>query len=88
MTGSGTFDQRGFDLDISKGLVNGVSIDPGKVVISGMDVKKAAIAVTTHLNGPLADLFAVLEAPPINLGSESVTGLVSGKLGGAGYHRL
>ncbi|MGB5486421.1 MAG: DUF3971 domain-containing protein, partial [Lysobacterales bacterium] len=82
VTGSGTYNQRGFDLDVNKGLVNGVSIDSGKVVISGMDVKKTAIAITTRLNGPLAGLFAVLEAPPINLGSESVTGLVSSKLGG------
>ncbi|MGB7450970.1 MAG: AsmA-like C-terminal domain-containing protein [Lysobacterales bacterium] len=50
--------------------------------MSGMDVKKTAIEITTRLNGPLAGLFAVLEAPPINLGSESVTGLVSSKLGG------
>ncbi len=82
LTGSGTFNQKGFDLGVSRGMVNDVSIDSGKVVISGMDVKKAAIAVTTHLNGPLADLFAVLEAPPINLRSESLTGLVSSKLGG------
>lgn len=82
VTGSGTYSQRGFDLDINKGMVNGVSIDSGKVVISGMDVKKAAIAVSTHLNGPLTNLFAVLEAPPIKLGSESATGLVSRQLGG------
>jgi len=82
VTGSGTFDQRGFDLDISKGLVNGVSIESGKVLISGMDNKKAAISVKTHLNGQLAAVFAVLEKPPINLSSDSVTGLVSDQLGG------
>jgi len=82
VTGSGTYSQRGFDLDINKGMVNGVGIDSGNVVISGLDVKKAAIAVSTHLNGPLANLFAVLEAPPIKLGSDSATGLVSGQLGG------
>ena len=82
VTGSGTYNQKGFDLGISGGMVNDVNIDSGKVVISGMDVKKAAIAVSTHLNGPLSNLFEVLEKPPINLGSESVTGLVSRQLGG------
>ena len=82
VTGSGTFDQHGFDLGISKGLVNGVSIESGKVVISGMDDQKAAISVQTHLNGQLAAVFAVLEAPPIELSTESVTGLVSEQLGG------
>ena len=82
VTGSGTFDQRGFDLDINKGLLNGVSIDSGKVLISGMDIDKTAISVATHLNGQLAAVFAVLEKPPINLSSDSVTGLVSDQLGG------
>ena len=82
VTGSGTFDQSGFDLDVTKGLVNGVSIDSGKVVISGMDNKKAAISVDTHLNGSLAAIFAVLEAPPLGLGSDTYTGVVSEQLGG------
>jgi len=82
VTGSGTFDQRGFDLDVNKGLVNGVRIESGKVLISGMDNKKAAILVKTHLNGQLAAVFAVLEKPPIALSSDSITGLVSDQLGG------
>lgn len=82
VTGSGTFDQRGFDLDIDKGLVNGVNIESGKVVISGMDVKKAAISVETRLNGQLAAAFAVLEKPPISLSADSITGMVSDRLGG------
>lgn len=51
VTGSGTFDRSGFDLDINTGRVNGVSIESGKVVISGMDNKRPAISVRTHLNG-------------------------------------
>ncbi|MDX2428028.1 MAG: AsmA-like C-terminal domain-containing protein, partial [Xanthomonadales bacterium] len=82
LTGSGTFNQEGFDLGVSRGMINDVNIDRGTVVISGMDVKKAAISISTHLNGPLANLFAVLEAPPLKLGSESVTGLVSRQLSG------
>jgi len=82
VTGSGTFDQRGFDLDINKGSVNGVSIDSGKVVISGMDNKKAAISVETHLSGQLAAAFAVLEQPPLSLSSAYFSGPVSDRLGG------
>ena len=82
VTGSGTFDHRGFDLGVTKGLVNGVSIDSGKVVISGIDDKKAAISVDTHLNGSLAAIFAVMEAPPLELGSDTYTDIVSRRLGG------
>ena len=82
VTGSGTFDQRGFDLDISKGLVNGVSIQPGKVVISGMDNKKAAISVKTHLSGQLSNVFAVLESPPLELSFSTNTGVISEELAG------
>jgi hypothetical protein len=82
VAGSGTFNRRGFDLDINKGRVNGVNIESGKVIISGMDNKKTAISVSTHLNGPLSKVFAVLEAPPIKLNADSVTGLVSEQLGG------
>jgi hypothetical protein len=69
VTGAGTFDRHGFDLDVSNGLVNGVSIESGKVIISGLDNKKAAVSVKTHLDGPLASVLAVLEAPPIKLGA-------------------
>ena len=82
VTGSGTFDQRGFDLGITKGQVNGVSIDSGKVVISGMDDGKAAISIDTHLNGSLAAIFAVLEAPPLEFGSDTYTDVASKRLGG------
>lgn len=82
VTGSGTFDQRGFDLDVSRGMVNGVSIQPGKVVISGLNNKKAAISVNTQLNGPLDNLFAVLESPPLELNSRVYTGVVSDHLAG------
>lgn len=82
VAGSGTFNKGGFDLDINEGRVNGVDIESGKVIISGMDNKKAAISVTTHLNGPVANVFAVLEAPPIKLNADSITGLVSEQLGG------
>lgn len=80
VNGAGTYDQHGFNLDISKGLVNGVSIDSGKVVISGLDNKKAAIAVDTHLSGGLAAIFSALEAQPIEL--NRITGIDSNLLGG------
>ena len=77
VTGSGTFDQRGFYLDVNKGLVNGVSIQSGKVVITGMDNKKAAISIRTQLNGQLSDIYEVLESPPLELSSSLRTGVVS-----------
>ena len=82
VTGSGTFDQRGFDLGVTKGRVNGVSIDSGKVVISGMDDGNAAISIDAHLNGSLAATFAVLEAPPLEVGIDTFTDVVSKQLGG------
>ncbi|MDH4020339.1 MAG: DUF3971 domain-containing protein [Xanthomonadales bacterium] len=82
VTGSGTFDQRGFDLDVTRGQVNGVSIQPGKVVISGLNDQEAAISVDTQLNGRLDDLFAVLESPPLELNFSTYTGVVSDHLAG------
>ena len=82
VTGSGTFDQRGFDLDVTRGMVNGVSIQPGKVVISGLNNKKAAISINTQLNGQLDDLFAVLESPPLEFNFSTYTGVVSDHLAG------
>jgi uncharacterized protein YhdP len=80
VNGSGTYNQHGFNLVISKGLVNGVNIDSGKVVISGLDNKKAAIAIDTHLSGGLAAIFSALEAQPIEL--NRITGIDSNLLGG------
>ncbi len=80
VNGSGTYNQHGFNLDISKGLVNGVNIDSGQVVISGLDNKKAAIAIDTHLSGGLAAIFSALEAQPIEL--NRITGIDSDLLGG------
>jgi len=82
VTGSGTFDQSGFDLDVTMGQVNGVSIQPGKVVISGLNDQEAAISVDTQLNGRLDDLFAVLESPPLELNFSAYTGVVSDHLAG------
>ena len=82
MTGNGTFDRHGFDLEIGKGQVNGVNIESGKVIISGLDDNKAVLSVDTHLDGPLAATFAVLEAPPIELGKGTNGGPVSKRLGG------
>ena len=67
VSGSGTYDRHGFDLGVSKGLVNGVGIDSGKVLITGMDNKMSAISIATHLSGGLGNLLAVLEAPPLEL---------------------
>ena len=82
VSGAGTFDLKGFDLDVSQGLVNGVQIERGKVIISDMDNEKTAISVKTNLNGPLPAVVAVFEAAPINFRIDAVSGKVSEKLGG------
>jgi hypothetical protein len=78
--GSGSYDRHGFDLNVNNGRVHGASIDSGKVLITGLDNKKAAIAVNTQLSGELADIYAVLEAPLLNL--DQVTGFTSSQLSG------
>jgi len=80
VSGSGTYDRHGFDLDIEDGQVNGIGVSKGKVVISGLDENKAAISIKTHLEGELAAAFSVLESPPFEL--DQVTGFGSDQLGG------
>ncbi|MGA9575228.1 MAG: AsmA-like C-terminal domain-containing protein, partial [Lysobacterales bacterium] len=82
VTGTGIFDRRGFNLDIRAGRVNGVGIEPGKVLITGLDDGNAAISVTTHLSGPVAAVIATLEAPPIELGVHDLASRISERLGG------
>jgi hypothetical protein len=80
VTGSGTFDQHGFDLVVDSGTVNGVAIKSGKVLITGLDVKDAALDVKTHLAGPVADALAIVSLPPLNL--DKVIGFGSADTGG------
>jgi len=67
VTGSGSFNQHGFDLSIDSGMVEGVNIGPGRVKITGLDVKKVALDVETSLEGSVADALAILESPPFHL---------------------
>ncbi|MEH6583512.1 MAG: AsmA-like C-terminal domain-containing protein [Halioglobus sp.] len=80
VTGSGTFNQQGFDLSIADGLVGQVAIRSGRVQIKGLDVKKLTLDVKTSLGGEFADALAVLESPPIGL--DKVIGFSSAEAGG------
>ena len=80
VTGSGTFDQHGFDLAVVGGKVNGVTIKSGKVLITGLDDKDAALDVKTDLAGPVADALAIVSMPPLNL--DKVIGFAAADTGG------
>ena len=80
VTGSGTFNHHGFDLAVEGGTVNGVAIKSGKVLITGLDDKDAALDVKTELAGPFADALAIISLPPLNL--DKVIGFGSADAGG------
>jgi hypothetical protein len=80
VTGSGSFNQQGFDLSVKSGLVEGITIGPGRVQITGLDVKRAALDVKTSLEGKVQDALAILESPPLRL--DKVIGFNSTATGG------
>ncbi len=80
VTGSGSFNQQGFDLSIETGLVEGITLKTGRVQITGLDVNKVALDVKTSLNGKASDALAILELPPFGL--DKVIGFGSTKAGG------
>ena len=80
VTGSGSFNQHGFDLSVESGLVEGIAIQSGRVQITGLDVKNVALDVQTNLNGKVSDALAILESPP--LGLDKVIGFGSTETGG------
>ncbi|MEH6588922.1 MAG: DUF3971 domain-containing protein [Halioglobus sp.] len=80
VTGSGTFNQQGFDLSIADGLIGQMAISSARVQIKGLDIEKITLDVNTSLDGEFADALAVLESPPIGL--DKVTGFGSAEAGG------
>ena len=80
VTGSGSFNQQGFDLSVETGLVEGIAIESGRVQITGLDVKKVALDVKTSLVGKVSDALAILELPPFGL--DKVIGFGSTEAGG------
>jgi len=80
VTGSGSFNQHGFDLSVDSGMVEGINIGPGKVKITGLDIKKVALDVNTSLDGSLDDALAILESPPFHL--DRIIGFSSTDAGG------
>ena len=80
VTGSGTFNQRGFDLSIDSGALEGIAIKSGRVQIAGLNEKQVTLDVKTSLDGEVSDALAVLESPPFRL--DKVIGFGSTQSGG------
>jgi len=80
VTGSGSFNQQGFDLSIETGLVEGITVKTGRVQITGLDVNTVALDVKTSLDGKVSDALAILESPPFGL--DKVLGFGSSEAGG------
>ena len=80
ITGSGSFNQQGFDLSVKTGLIKGIAIKTGRVQVTGLDVNEVALDVKTSLDGKISDALAILESPPIGL--DKVIGFGSTQAGG------
>jgi|GEM_PF-1428074 len=71
-TATATFSEAGFDIQVSEGMVDDVTIVDGAVLIEGLDGERPQrLSVNAGLSGELPDLLAVLDQPPLELPSDA-----------------
>src|SRR5262249_35224010 len=67
VSGSASFDQQGFRIQLDTGHIADMQITPGTVEITGLDRSQDAIAIRVDVNAPLRTVLTVLNQPPLNL---------------------
>lgn len=69
--GHGTYRGDALAIKIESGLVRGLTLNPSSVIMSDLSKKGAGHAdLDIHLSGPLANVLAYIESPPISLGGK------------------
>ncbi|MEQ9815686.1 MAG: DUF3971 domain-containing protein [Azospirillaceae bacterium] len=67
-----TFSEAGFDIQVSEGAVDDVTLVDGAVLIEGLDGSRPQrLSVNAGLSGQLPDLLAVLDLPPLELPADA-----------------
>lgn len=69
VAGNARFDKRNFAIDLDKGTIEGLSIDEGKIAISGLDVHDQDIDIRLALHGPLRGALQLIDNPPLGYAS-------------------
>jgi len=65
----GTFDQKGFDINIFSGTVDVFEVKKGRVQISGLDTGKEALSLDLETHGPLSSLLSIIDHKPLEYAS-------------------
>lgn len=80
------FDAKGFTIDIKTGEVGAIKLKPSRVMITGLDAVEQIMNFTANLQGPVADVLALLDREPLgyakkmNLNPKNAGGVVDGAL--------
>jgi uncharacterized protein YhdP len=72
--GSATFTARRMDFAIEAGRIGDIVLDGGSVVITGMGIpgrETTQLEVRTKADGPLRDVLALIDHPPLHLASKA-----------------
>ena len=65
LNGDGTFNEKGFDIQITSGEQGDIKIKPSHVVISGLDAEIQTITMDANIVSPAAALLEVLDRAPM-----------------------
>ncbi|MBY0428735.1 MAG: DUF3971 domain-containing protein [Alphaproteobacteria bacterium] len=86
LNGQGTFNEKGFDIELSSGEQGELKIKPSHVVISGLDADIQTITLDANIASPAATLLEVLDRAPMgyakkmNIKPKETSGEVDGIL--------
>ena len=72
VTGTATFSDDRFDLDISRGNLQDIALEHGVVHITQLDTDKGQVAIDLMVRGPLATALELVNQKPLGLGGEVV----------------
>jgi len=67
VSGSASFDQQGFRIQINAGQITDIQITAGTVEITGIDRGRDAIAIRVGMNAPLRTVLTLLKHPHLDL---------------------
>ncbi|NDE91608.1 MAG: hypothetical protein EB059_10850, partial [Alphaproteobacteria bacterium] len=65
LNGAGTFDQNGFDIQVSSGEMGAIKVQPSHMVIAGLNAEIQTIVLDAMLTSPAPALLEVLDRAPM-----------------------
>lgn len=86
LEGNGTFNEKGFDIQITGGEQGAVKLKPSHMVINGLNADTQIMTMDALIEAPSKDLLEILDRPPMgyagkmNINPKDVSGKVEGTL--------